>query len=217
MTIGICTNFNLILKFLKSALDSESEAVVQEALDVIMQEGNATVVVMSHRLSTIRNADMIAVVDQGKVAETGTHDELLKKKGKYFDLVEAQKGKHLERQGSSASADTEDTEFSDSNPPSRSSSAANLTELDTATESGNDVVKVRNVQFNYPSRPDNKIFRGLGLEVNEGETLAIVGPSGQGKSTVIQLLEEFYRPTKGTVKYNGDDLKDLNVRWYRNE
>jgi ABC-type multidrug transport system fused ATPase/permease subunit len=55
------------------------------------------------------------------------------------------------------------------------------------------------------------------LSAKDGETLAIVGPSGQGKSTIIQLVEEFYRPSDGVVKYNGDDLVDLNVRWYRNE
>merc|ERR1712232_1028025 len=75
----------------------------------------------------------------------------------------------------------------------------------------------KDVHFAYPSRPDSIIFRGLGLEVEERETVAIVGPSGHGKSTIIQLVEEFYHPSKGMVAYNGDDLKELNVPWYRNE
>ena len=206
-----------------SALDSESEAIVQEALDDIMAQGNATVVVIAHRLSTIRNADMIAVVEKGKVAETGTHDELIAKKGKYFGLVEAQKAK-VSRSNSSVSISTAETETSDSNPPSRSNSAVDLAGMDIDTEevvetttSSDAVIKIQNVHFTYPSRPDTKIFRGLGFEVKEGETVAIVGPSGQGKSTIIQLIEEFYRPSKGRLEYNGDDIKDLNVRWYRNE
>jgi ATP-binding cassette subfamily B (MDR/TAP) protein 1 len=207
-----------------SALDSESEAIVQEALDVIMSEGNATVVVIAHRLSTIKNADMIAVVDNGSVSETGTHDELLAKEGKYFDLVQAQKGK-ITRSNSSASIATSDTESSWSNPSSRTNSENDLTGMAVDIEettpgektAHNAVIKFQHVQFTYPARPDNTIFRGLGLEVKEGETLAIVGPSGQGKSTIIQLIEEFYRPSHGKVSYNGDDVVDLNVRWYRNE
>jgi len=186
-----------------------------------MTQGNVTVVVIAHRLSTIRNADMIAVVKGGKVVETGTHDELLEKKSQYFDLVEAQKGKHLTPSTSSSSLSTAATETgSDSNPPSRSNSAADLQALeDDASEatSSDAVIDVRNVHFTYPSRPDSKIFKGLGVDVKEGETLAVVGPSGQGKSTIIQLIEEFYRPSSGKVSYNGDNLVDLNVRWYRNE
>jgi len=214
----------ILLDEATSALDSESEAIVQEALDVIMSEGNATVVVIAHRLSTIKNADMIAVVDNGSVAETGTHDELIAKEGKYYDLVQAQKGK-VTRSNSSTTVGTTDTETSDSNPPSRTNSENDLSGMDIDIEEtapgdkiANDaVINLKHVHFTYPARQDNKIFRGLGLEVHEGETLAIVGPSGQGKSTIIQLIEEFYRPSHGKVSYNGDDLVDLNVRWYRNE
>ena len=203
-----------------SALDSESEAVVQEALDAIMAAGDVTVVVIAHRLSTIKNADMIAVVQNGQVSETGTNDELLAKEGKYYELVQAQKSK-LGRQTSSTTFTGSDT---DSNPASRTNSEVDLQALDDTDgtkdpgpESDDGVINVKNVHFTYPSRLDNTIFRGLDLEVKEGETLAIVGPSGQGKSTIIQLIEEFYRPTKGTIKYNGDDTMDLNVRWFRNE
>jgi ATP-binding cassette subfamily B (MDR/TAP) protein 1 len=180
-------------------------------------------VVIAHRLSTIRNADMIAVVEGGKVVETGTHDELISQKGKYFGLVEAQKGK-VSRSTSSVSVSTAETETSDSNPPTRNNSSVDLVGMDIDTEevqksrSASDaVIDIHNVHFTYPSRPDSKIFRGLGFEVKEGQTVAIVGPSGQGKSTIIQLIEEFYRPSKGRLEYNGDDIKDLNVRWYRNE
>ena len=55
------------------------------------------------------------------------------------------------------------------------------------------------VKFNYPSRPDVPILQGLSLKVQQGETLALVGSSGCGKSTTIQLLERFYDPREGRV------------------
>ena len=152
---------------------------------------------------------MIAVVKGGKVVETGNHNELMAKNGHYFDLVEAQKDKLLTSSLSSGSLAT--STDSDSNPPSRSSST---TDLNISSDA---VIDIRNAHFAYPSRPNSKIFKGLCIDVKAGETLAIVGPSGQGKSTVIQLIEEFYRPRTGTVSYNGDNIADLNVRWYRNE
>ena len=78
----------LLLDEATSALDAESERVVQEALDRLM-DGRTTIVV-AHRLSTIRNADMIAVMEKGELVETGSHDELLRKKGAYCDLVQLQ-------------------------------------------------------------------------------------------------------------------------------
>jgi len=55
------------------------------------------------------------------------------------------------------------------------------------------------VFFNYPARPDVPVLRGLNLKVSKGETLALVGSSGCGKSTTIQLLERFYDPREGRV------------------
>lgn len=60
-------------------------------------------------------------------------------------------------------------------------------------------VEFKDIRFNYPSRPDMPIFRGLNLRVDKGETLALVGGSGCGKSTVVQLLERFYDPQEGRV------------------
>ncbi|MGL5683801.1 MAG: ABC transporter ATP-binding protein [Marinifilaceae bacterium] len=78
----------MILDEATSALDTESEKLVQEALDNLMR--NRTSVVIAHRLSTIKNADIICVFDQGKIAETGTHEELLKRNGIYTKLYNMQ-------------------------------------------------------------------------------------------------------------------------------
>lgn len=78
----------LILDEATSALDAESEHLVQEALDRLM--AGRTVLVIAHRLSTVRDADVVAVVDGGEVVERGTHDELVARDGVYRRLVERQ-------------------------------------------------------------------------------------------------------------------------------
>ena len=77
----------LLLDEATSALDAESERVVQDALDKVMV--NRTTVIVAHRLSTIRKADMIAVLDAGRVVERGTHDELVEASADYRNLVNA--------------------------------------------------------------------------------------------------------------------------------
>ena len=82
----------LILDEATSALDNVTETLIQKALDDL-SEGRTTIVV-AHRLSTIKNADEIAVVSDGKIVEQGTHDELVKKGGEYYKLYAAQKNKY---------------------------------------------------------------------------------------------------------------------------
>ncbi len=74
----------LILDEATSALDTESERLVQDALDKLMQ--NRTSIVVAHRLSTIKNADMICVFNEGEIVERGTHEELVAKRGTYEKL-----------------------------------------------------------------------------------------------------------------------------------
>ncbi|KAF2983536.1 hypothetical protein EK904_005729 [Melospiza melodia maxima] len=72
-----------------------------------------------------------------------------------------------------------------------------------------------NVYFNYPSRPDVEILKGLNLKINSGQTVALVGGSGCGKSTTVQLIQRFYDPKEGTVTIDGQDIKSLNIRYLR--
>jgi subfamily B ATP-binding cassette protein MsbA len=78
----------LILDEATSALDAESERLVQKALANLIT--NRTTVVIAHRLSTVRRADKIVVMEDGQIVETGTHAELLEHGGKYRRLYELQ-------------------------------------------------------------------------------------------------------------------------------
>ena len=78
----------LLLDEATSALDSASERVVQEALDSASK--GRTTIAIAHRLSTIPHADLIYVFDKGKIVEKGRHEELVAKKGVYFELAKLQ-------------------------------------------------------------------------------------------------------------------------------
>ena len=85
----------LILDEATSALDSETESLIQEALDLLMKD--RTTFMIAHRLSTVVNADRILVLEKGSIVESGKHEELLEKKGLYFQLYNAQHKKELEQ------------------------------------------------------------------------------------------------------------------------
>ncbi|MBR6708658.1 MAG: ABC transporter ATP-binding protein, partial [Clostridia bacterium] len=87
----------LILDEATAALDTETEKLIQDAINKLT-EGRTTFSI-AHRLSTLRNADKLIVLDRGKVAEFGTHVELLEKRGIYYKLVMAQQRAALQKQG----------------------------------------------------------------------------------------------------------------------
>ncbi|KAJ0842832.1 putative ABC-type xenobiotic transporter [Helianthus annuus] len=114
----------LLLDEATSALDAESERVVQEALDRIMV--NRTTVIVAHRLSTVRNADMIAVIHKGKMVEKGSHSELVQDpEGAYSQLIKLQ-----EVDGDSEHHNSEDRRFSSSRRHSKSKSFGSPLHID---------------------------------------------------------------------------------------
>ncbi|CAL8247209.1 unnamed protein product [Lota lota] len=97
----------------------------------------------------------------------------------------------------------------------------NMPSIDSYSESGltpdsiRGDIEFRNIHFNYPSRSDVKVLNNLSLSVKKGQTIALVGSSGCGKSTTIQLLQRFYDPQEGSVHIDGHDVRTLNVRFLR--
>ncbi len=82
----------LVLDDSTSALDMETEHLIQQALMDI----NATKIIIAHRISAVRNADEIIILDEGKIVERGTHETLLQSKGYYYDTYVAQYGEYLD-------------------------------------------------------------------------------------------------------------------------
>ncbi|XP_075965014.1 ATP-dependent translocase ABCB1 [Anarhichas minor] len=76
-------------------------------------------------------------------------------------------------------------------------------------------IEFKNIHFNYPSRPDVKVLHNFSLSVKSGQTIALVGSSGCGKSTTVQLLQRFYDPQEGSMTIDGHDIRSLNVRYLR--
>ena len=80
----------LIFDEATSALDAENECVVQNSINDIVKENKVTTIIIAHRLSTVKSADCIYVLDKGKICEFGTHDELIEKNGVYKQLIQNQ-------------------------------------------------------------------------------------------------------------------------------
>ncbi|OVA06958.1 ABC transporter [Macleaya cordata] len=97
--------------------------------------------------------------------------------------------------------------------PSIDRNAESGLELDSITGH----VELKNIDFSYPSRPDIRILNDFSLNVPAGKTIALVGSSGSGKSTVVSLIERFYDPTSGQVLVDGKDIKTMKLRWLRQQ
>lgn len=78
-------------------------------------------------------------------------------------------------------------------------------------------IELKDVEFSYPTRPDLTVCREYNLSVAPGETVALVGASGCGKSTIINLLLRFYDPDSGSVCLDGKDIRNLNIKWLRSQ
>ncbi|KAF5479191.1 hypothetical protein F2P56_000037 [Juglans regia] len=130
----------LLLDEATSALDVGSESIVQEALDRLMV--GRTTVVVAHRLSTIRNVDSIAVIQQGQVVETGTHEELIAKAGAYASLIRFQE---MVRNGGF------------SNPSTRRSRSSRLSHSLSTKSLSLRSGSLRNLSYSYSTGADGRI------------------------------------------------------------
>jgi ATP-binding cassette subfamily B (MDR/TAP) protein 1 len=74
--------------------------------------------------------------------------------------------------------------------------------------------ELKNIQFRYETR-NNYIFEDFSIDLNVGKKIAFVGHSGCGKSTIFQLLQRFYEPSKGQILIDGTDIKDFDVHYLR--
>jgi ATP-binding cassette subfamily B (MDR/TAP) protein 1 len=96
-------------------------------------------------------------------------------------------------------------------------------EIDNMNEGGKTLpscegnIEFDSVKFSYPTRQDCQVLKGLSLKVNKGETVALVGQSGCGKSTCIQLLERFYDSNDGTLTVDNENVNQLNIGWLRQQ
>ncbi|KAI0558792.1 ABC transporter [Gracilaria domingensis] len=76
-------------------------------------------------------------------------------------------------------------------------------------------VSLEKAYFEYPTRPNIAVLRGMSVEVKSGQTLALVGASGSGKSTVVSLVERFYDVRSGSLKIDGTNIVEYDVKWVR--
>lgn len=78
-------------------------------------------------------------------------------------------------------------------------------------------VKIENLRFRYPTRPDVEVLRGVSLQASSGERIAFVGPSGSGKSTLIALLMRLYHPDSGSISFDGKTADEWGTEYLRSQ
>ncbi|CAG8655675.1 10437_t:CDS:2, partial [Cetraspora pellucida] len=95
--------------------------------------------------------------------------------------------------------------------------------IDIASDTGDKLenveghIQFKNINFIYPTRPDVKILNDISLNIEPGSTVALVGSSGSGKSTIVSLVLRFYDPVSGGIFLDGYDVKSLNLTWLRRQ
>lgn len=98
-----------------------------------------------------------------------------------------------------------------------------IPEIDPKDESGEKPkqclgdIELKGITYYFPTRPETLVLNNFSLAAKRGQSIAIVGPSGGGKSTVVQLVERFYDVFSGIVMVDGKDVKELNVAWLRSQ
>jgi ABC-type multidrug transport system fused ATPase/permease subunit len=78
-------------------------------------------------------------------------------------------------------------------------------------------IEFKNVTFAYPSKKDVNVSDDLSLKIEKNKVVALVGQSGCGKSSVISLIERYYKPQSGSITFNGVPIEDLDPRWLKKQ
>ncbi|CAH1758914.1 12613_t:CDS:2 [Entrophospora sp. SA101] len=96
--------------------------------------------------------------------------------------------------------------------------------IDSSSEEGKQLVdgvqghiELKNISFVYPARPDVQTLDNVSLDIPAGSTVALVGSSGSGKSTIVSLVLRFYDPVMGSITIDGHDIKSFNLKWLRRQ
>jgi len=81
----------------------------------------------------------------------------------------------------------------------------------------NGVIEFQNVTFSYPTKKEVKVCKNINLKVEKNQVVALVGKSGSGKSSIINLIERFYNVTEGEILFDGADINELNPQWFKQQ
>ena len=82
---------------------------------------------------------------------------------------------------------------------------------------GSGRIELRDVEFFYPTRPQARILKGVNMTIEDGQTVALVGGSGCGKSTILHLLQKNYPVSAGSISIDGKNLQDIDSESYRSQ
>eukprot|EP00958_Prasinococcus_capsulatus_P013956 scaffold1448_cov387-Prasinococcus_capsulatus_cf.AAC.8 len=201
----------LLLDEATSALDAESEEIVSAALHKLMV--NRTSIIVAHRLSTIRSADQIAVLQQGVLVEQGSHDELIAKNGAYKSLVRLQLGQEI---GEDAASDTSAHNPADT-LPARDDTPENQQEAQTESHSKNGPLATGDTKPSHPNEgnrrpvPLSRLLVFLTPSDWIAISLGLVGAAGMGAATPLngyllgQCINIFFYTDAESIKRGTDE------------
>ena len=205
----------MILDEATSALDSESEQLIQRALDRLLQD--RTVFVIAHRLSTVRGADRILVI--GVLLWFGGRMVLIEQSldassfiaymGLAYNILTPakaiSKASYGVRKGNAAAERV--LQILETENPLKDPASGRTKEEFT------EALRLENVSFQYEEEP---VLKDFSLTVPKGKTVALVGQSGSGKSTIANLVTRFYDVNAGKISLDGIDIREITKTSLRN-